>query len=238
MLFASAIVAFFAFSAPVLAQRTPVSKGTLGSACRFSSQCKEVPTGARPSCNKRGVCDFVCLNGPILVKNKGNDGCVPNPNLKRQCRRDSECDNKVKFMPRNAEEYCLYGQCAYRCVDGYHKIAGKCFKNQGACGGNDCAPIQNGSTFCGTDNQCVYRCNQAAGFTLYTNSDRSAYRCINTGSDENNCGAAGNTCDAPYNGIGSSVCLSGTCSVDCTGNGRRLYNSQRNVYYCSGADSA
>lgn len=246
MLFATAVFGLFAMAAPALAssqgsvdiEARAIPAGNLGAKCKYNSECKQVPTGARNSCNRNGVCDFVCLNAPILVKNRAGTGCVPNPNLTKVCDVDSDCSGKVRALPRYAEEQCLYGQCTYQCGDGYHKIAGKCFKNQNTCGGVRCASIENGDTFCGSDNKCVYRCQQAQGFTLYTNAARDAYRCINTGADVRNCGAAGNSCAAPYNGIGSRVCLSGTCSVDCTGNGRRLYNSNRGVYYCTGADSA
>ncbi|GAA5940345.1 uncharacterized protein JCM15063_002607 [Sporobolomyces koalae] len=150
-----------------------------------------------------------------------------------RCGTNNVCERRTAAPPANGAAVCISGKCTYRCNSGYAPGGSdgtQCVASASTCGGVTCPTVANGYNTCdASTGACAAGCN--AGYTLYESGNTRA--CFATQSDANNCGTPGNICPSSYNGIGSSVCRSGSCKIACpSGYFLRKANSDSNPYYC------
>jgi hypothetical protein len=156
-------------------------------------QCRACPPGT-------SVCGNTCVNRQTDVNHCG------------------ACGNVCPARP-NATAVCSGGQCGYACHRGFADCnvssADGCETNTltdiGHCGacGNVCPSRPNAQTVC-AGGVCGYVC--APNYADCNQNAQDGCE-ANLLTDRNNCGACGNACVAPPNGM--AACSSGVCSYAC-----------------------
>ncbi len=166
-----------------------------------NTQCPAV-TGGTSTCSAGGVCGFTCNANDHRCGTGSSASCAAN-NDPNNCGVGAACGTCA--APANATPTCTGGTtCGYTCLPGAHACNNACVLNSdpnncgSSCGTNCPGPTQGSGVASCDGNVCTIDC--AEGLTLC-----GGFACVNTQTDEGNCGSCGNTCGA------GQMCVSGQC---------------------------
>ncbi|KDE03139.1 hypothetical protein MVLG_06336 [Microbotryum lychnidis-dioicae p1A1 Lamole] len=182
--------------------------GSVGNVCKLY-----YPGGSGSSC-VAGQCQAAsCNNGGIW--NPSSMAC-------QNCNSDvNNCGaiGKVCSFPRGTAQ-CQSGNCVLTgCNSGSYMVGGQCVALSLSTDTNNCGAVGNVCNFANGAGSCSNgKCVISTCSTNYakaTDGSGNAFcQWVNTQSDPNNCGTAGNKCPSLLNAA-STTCTSGKCGATC-----------------------
>lgn len=215
----------------------PLGEMCTGGHCTYTcatgyGDCADAGAGCATSLTQNGNCGMCGKTCSGNTPNCAAGTCVPNctgatPNLcgttctntQTDLANCGACNMPCTTGVSHAMATCMGGHCGYSCLSPYVGCNGACVdetsdpNNCGGCGASFVCPAPTrGIATCGMS-VCGVSCNQAA-FPTYCSA---GHACVDTSSDNANCGVCGNACTNATCAGGHCVCNSGfsTCGSAC-----------------------